>query len=361
MEFSFRNLVDLGETVGLIAAQSIGEPGTQLTMRTFHTGGIFTSELIRQSRSECSGYISFLPTLKIRPYRTDYGQDALISENRSWLQIVNYANEVLNVRVEDQTLILVKNNQYIKNNEVLFEAAPKLKEIKLAQKEIKYIYAKESGEIILENKGFPQEIINDDFDRRSKKNYIFWVLSGQVLSIAFSAKLRVRKLKKVYRDQSIAQSKMVTTIGGFASFCRNELTQEINGVKIQNFSKSLDNFKVFLEKSSFEINKCKLYLSHYHEILLKPEMLDNRLFLIGFLNNKKYKTKTGGKFFISNFYKPTLLGTKLRNQINHKIKSGSTIFYLPEATIQTRTNKKDFKFKKGDFVKKKQKFFPIIL
>src|SRR5439155_19236188 len=33
-------LIELGEAVGVIAAQSIGEPGTQLTMRTFHTGGI---------------------------------------------------------------------------------------------------------------------------------------------------------------------------------------------------------------------------------------------------------------------------------------------------------------------------------
>ena len=32
--------VDIGEAVGVIAAQSIGEPGTQLTMRTFHTGGV---------------------------------------------------------------------------------------------------------------------------------------------------------------------------------------------------------------------------------------------------------------------------------------------------------------------------------
>ena len=32
--------IELGEAVGVIAAQSIGEPGTQLTMRTFHTGGI---------------------------------------------------------------------------------------------------------------------------------------------------------------------------------------------------------------------------------------------------------------------------------------------------------------------------------
>ncbi|MDO5617410.1 DNA-directed RNA polymerase subunit beta' [Kocuria sp.] len=38
------NLVDIGEAVGIIAAQSIGEPGTQLTMRTFHTGGVASSD-----------------------------------------------------------------------------------------------------------------------------------------------------------------------------------------------------------------------------------------------------------------------------------------------------------------------------
>ena len=40
--------VDIGEAVGIIAAQAIGEPGTQLTMRTFHAGGIATSEDITQ-------------------------------------------------------------------------------------------------------------------------------------------------------------------------------------------------------------------------------------------------------------------------------------------------------------------------
>ena len=40
--------VNLGEAVGVIAAQSIGEPGTQLTMRTFHTGGVATSDDITQ-------------------------------------------------------------------------------------------------------------------------------------------------------------------------------------------------------------------------------------------------------------------------------------------------------------------------
>ncbi|WP_394263639.1 DNA-directed RNA polymerase subunit beta' [Trueperella sp.] len=41
-------LVDIGEAVGIVAAQSIGEPGTQLTMRTFHTGGAASAEDITQ-------------------------------------------------------------------------------------------------------------------------------------------------------------------------------------------------------------------------------------------------------------------------------------------------------------------------
>src|SRR5699024_4992327 len=40
MNLATGNEVEVGEAVGTIAAQSIGEPGTQLTMRTFHTGGV---------------------------------------------------------------------------------------------------------------------------------------------------------------------------------------------------------------------------------------------------------------------------------------------------------------------------------
>ena len=42
------NLVETGEAVGVMAAQSVGEPGTQLTMRTFHTGGVASAEDITQ-------------------------------------------------------------------------------------------------------------------------------------------------------------------------------------------------------------------------------------------------------------------------------------------------------------------------
>src|SRR5207302_9985624 len=44
--------VNMGEAVGVIAAQSIGEPGTQLTMRTFHIGG--AAQISEQSFIECN-------------------------------------------------------------------------------------------------------------------------------------------------------------------------------------------------------------------------------------------------------------------------------------------------------------------
>ena len=40
MGLARRDLVSIGESIGIIAAQSIGEPGTQLTMRTIHSGGV---------------------------------------------------------------------------------------------------------------------------------------------------------------------------------------------------------------------------------------------------------------------------------------------------------------------------------
>ncbi|MCO5602667.1 hypothetical protein L7F22_056803 [Adiantum nelumboides] len=49
------DLVELGEAVGIIAGQSIGEPGTQLTSRTFHThtGGVFTGDIAEYEAGHC--------------------------------------------------------------------------------------------------------------------------------------------------------------------------------------------------------------------------------------------------------------------------------------------------------------------
>ncbi len=52
-------MVEIGEAVGIIAAQSIGEPGTQLTMRTFHTGGVASTVIQRSIKSPVNGKLIF--------------------------------------------------------------------------------------------------------------------------------------------------------------------------------------------------------------------------------------------------------------------------------------------------------------
>jgi DNA-directed RNA polymerase subunit beta' len=51
--FHVGHCVNIGEAVGVIAAQSIGEPGTQLTMRTFHIGGAAQNG-VEQSTLDCA-------------------------------------------------------------------------------------------------------------------------------------------------------------------------------------------------------------------------------------------------------------------------------------------------------------------
>ena len=61
-DLTTNRLVSVGEAVGIIAAQSIGEPGTQLTMRTFHTGGAVeevSDARLREIRAKASGIVHF--------------------------------------------------------------------------------------------------------------------------------------------------------------------------------------------------------------------------------------------------------------------------------------------------------------
>merc|ERR1712083_1277670 len=67
---SYSKIVDLGEAVGIIAAQSIGEPGTQLTMRTFHTGGVFSGEMTDQLRAPFQGILHYDTEVQAFLFRT---------------------------------------------------------------------------------------------------------------------------------------------------------------------------------------------------------------------------------------------------------------------------------------------------
>lgn len=59
VDLSTRNIVSLGETIGISSAHSISEPSTQLTMRTFHTGGVFTGKSKIVKKNKIAGFKVF--------------------------------------------------------------------------------------------------------------------------------------------------------------------------------------------------------------------------------------------------------------------------------------------------------------
>jgi DNA-directed RNA polymerase subunit beta' len=78
------NIVGLGEAIGIIAAQSIGEPGTQLTMRTFHMGGIATASLSPELVAEHDAVLVYMD---LRVVQNEEGHWLSLNKNGS-LQLV---------------------------------------------------------------------------------------------------------------------------------------------------------------------------------------------------------------------------------------------------------------------------------
>src|SRR6056300_1757692 len=74
-----QKLVQLGDAVGVLAAQSIGEPGTQLTMRTFHTGGVFAGEATEKVYAPHEGKIFYSQKPRGRKILSKYGETAFLT------------------------------------------------------------------------------------------------------------------------------------------------------------------------------------------------------------------------------------------------------------------------------------------
>ena len=147
-DLASENLVDIGEAIGILAGQSIGEPGTQLTMRTFHTGGIFTSEARQQIISPLDGIIQFYKTLETVILRTNRGEDVLVTKNSGSLVLIpdNETENIVEIEVLRNTILFPKNNQYILKDTVIGELINQNKQTK---REIKPILSDRGGEIFI--------------------------------------------------------------------------------------------------------------------------------------------------------------------------------------------------------------------
>ena len=114
-------LVHLGEAVGIIAAQSIGEPGTQLTMRTFHTGGVFSANIVSRIRAPQDGLIEYVSQPEVKKLRTRYGEDALFLLTSLKIRIVNSGSKILILTLLPQTLLFVKPGDLVNKNQIIAE------------------------------------------------------------------------------------------------------------------------------------------------------------------------------------------------------------------------------------------------
>ncbi len=126
MDMSTGKLVEPGMAVGIIAAQSIGEPGTQLTMRTFHTGGIGqrTTENT-EYRALNNGVVEFRDCNQVMT-KDDEGHDVLVSLKRNGEMLVVDAKgrELEKTKVPYGGYILVKPGDEVKKGQQLMKWDP---------------------------------------------------------------------------------------------------------------------------------------------------------------------------------------------------------------------------------------------
>jgi len=111
-----------GDAVGIIAAQSIGEPGTQLTLRTFHVGGVAGSSAIESNlMAKFDGTVQF-DGLRTTTYKNMEGDDVVVVIGRTGeMRVIDVENDrLLNTHnIPYGSLLKIKNGQKIKKGDVI--------------------------------------------------------------------------------------------------------------------------------------------------------------------------------------------------------------------------------------------------
>ena len=160
-------LVSIGEAVGVIAAQSIGEPGTQLTMRTFHTGGVgvFSDQAMKSFNAPFDGKIEFVENLPGLFVRTPHGNIVYLLKynanpfNKSILKLKAFTPtgkgsdvyEIQQTDVPAGSILWVKQGEHVRTGQLLVQAS-QIKTSKQQMPESSHpVQAPFSGEIFFES------------------------------------------------------------------------------------------------------------------------------------------------------------------------------------------------------------------
>lgn len=170
-------LIDLGEAVGILAAQSIGEPGTQLTMRTFHTGGVFTASISNQITSVNEGSVIYDEPLNAVETRTRHG-DVVKKLESSFSFSIQPNNQ--KVFLVPGSLLYVSHDQRVEKSQLLAELPTSSSA--LTTQATKELLTNVSGEVYFDNVTLEEKQDRQgNLTRISQYDDLMWVLRGDVL------------------------------------------------------------------------------------------------------------------------------------------------------------------------------------
>ena len=338
---SSENLVELGEAIGIIAGQSIGEPGTQLTMRTFHTGGIFTASTREQIVAPMDGSVFFPESLKTIFRRTNQGDNLLLTKTAGFIFIVNDKNndEKIKINIPKQTVLYVKNQTRVAKNTILAELVGSPKQ---TTQEIKNILSHLSGEIY-KTKTF-------------QNNTALWILSGQFYNIPITSYLNW--YNQIPKSTYICRTKLLNRRSGIIQLVNNteHFSQQVlfirNNIIFQDSTflklSSLSNSQNYI----LNINKYKFILNFKEKRLNNLTAMTPNQKIGTLIANKNFTTVSGGI--------PRYLNIKSLKSKNNSIQTGGTLLWISEETHFINRDNRILLIKEGDKVSKNCEIFPKV-
>ncbi len=323
-------LVDLGEAVGIVAAQSIGEPGTQLTMRTFHTGGVSTAET-GVVRSLVEGTIEFGAKARVRPYRTPHGVEAQIAETDFSLTVKpSGKGKAQTLGITTGSILFVADGQDYPSDTMLAQISAGATVKKSVEKATKDVICDLAGQVRYEDAIQPKEVTDRQGNITLKAQRLgrMWVFSGDVYNLPPNALPVVKGNKAVTTGEVLAESRLVSEYGG--------------AVRLRESAG--DSREVQIVTASLTLKDCKLVgeSTHAGEIW-HLEGKDNLRYLlktqpgskiasgevIAELADDRFRTQTGG---IVKFA-PGLAIKKARSAKNgYEVSKGGTLLWIPQET-----------------------------
>nr|ARO91262.1 plastid-encoded DNA-directed RNA polymerase [Rhodochaete parvula]ASK39658.1 RNA polymerase beta'' subunit [Rhodochaete parvula] len=330
-------LVDLGEAVGIIAAQSIGEPGTQLTMRTFHTGGVFTGELSNQITVSENGVIYYSSNGKLEPTRTKHGEKAMkVTSNFDLIFDPINSLDKQKIPLKLGSILFVADQENVVTGQIIAEL-PNKQQFS-TEKAQKYIVADISGKIYFADLVIEETNLNNNTTRTVKKEGLVWILSNQMYTIPDSADILPKKNDYVQAGTILAQLEFINKYSGVIRLIDNQY-QKSNTREIQIVVESicLLNSQIYFTKNlNFDYN----YIletnsnSRFSLFIYPGSKLKNNQ-ILGVLNSDTYLTSTGG--IVKYLDLPT---SKQKTEYNgYEVLGAGYLLWIPE---ETHTIDRDF-------------------